>query len=566
MMGFLLGRSRWVLSLAVLTGLLAGLGGTGLLAVINHALETGGAAMAWLGWSLRLEWLFLGLCVVMILTRVVSSFLLLRLTQNAVFDLRLTLSRQILLAPLPRLQELGSARVLACLTQDVNSLAEALRWLPAILINLAVVAGCFAYLAWLSPLLVGLVAATVLIGILSFRWVEGRALRGLQAARDHDDALYGHFRSLTHGVKELKLHHQRRAAFLSECLETTAAHCRGHYLAGMRMYLLALNWGFGLFYVLIGGLLFVLPHWQELPSETLRGACLTILYLISPLEALMEGLPALGQGAVALRKIRALSQEQTESGIGTGPSTPVRPAELELVGVTHRYRTDRDDHGFTLGPINLYLRPGELVFLIGGNGSGKTTLSMLLLGLYTPEQGEIRLGGRRIADHNREGYRQLFSAVFADFYLFDSLLGLHDRELDAEARAYLAQLQLDHKVSIDNGAFSTLELSQGQRKRLALLVAYLEDRPFYLFDEWAADQDPLFKKIFYTEILPALKARGKTVIVITHDDGYFHIADRCLKLNEGRLTELPAAEGRTFTRPVATTGHDLDTNQAEVLL
>lgn len=161
-----------------------------------------------------------------------------------------------------------------------------------------------------------------------------------------------------------------------------------------------------------------------------------------------------------------------------------------------------------------------------------------------PEQGEIRLGEQCITDANREGYRQQFSAVFSDFYLFDSLLGFHGKELDAEARAYLARLQLDHKVRIENGEFSTLDLSQGQRKRLALLVAYLEDRPFYLFDEWAADQDPVFKKIFYTEILPALKAKDKTVVVISHDDNYFHVADRCLKIEDGTLSEIGVVENK----------------------
>src|SRR5690606_27967207 len=121
--------------------------------------------------------------------------------------------------------------------------------------------------------------------------------------------------------------------------------------------------------------------------------------------------------------------------------------------------------------------------------------------------------------------------------------------LDIETQKHLAQLQLDHKVRVENGTFSTLRLSQGQRKRLALLVAYLEDRPFYVFDEWAADQDPVFKKIFYTEILPSLKAKGKTVIAITHDDGYFHVADRCFKFEDGKLKELSVSVSKPKTAP-----------------
>ena len=181
------------------------------------------------------------------------------------------------------------------------------------------------------------------------------------------------------------------------------------------------------------------------------------------------------------------------------------------------------------------LVPGELVFVVGGNGSGKTTLGKLLVGLYTPESGEISLDGVAVGPENVEDYRQLFSAVFSDFYLFDRLLGLEAPNLDDRARGYLHMLQLAHKVSVRDGAFSTIDLSQGQRKRLALLTAYLEDRPVYLFDEWGADQDPIFREVFYRQFLPALRERGKTAIVISHDDRYFDVADRLIELEYGRV-------------------------------
>jgi putative ATP-binding cassette transporter len=107
--------------------------------------------------------------------------------------------------------------------------------------------------------------------------------------------------------------------------------------------------------------------------------------------------------------------------------------------------------------------------------------------------------------------------------------------LDRRAHEYLERLHLNHKVTIKDGVFSTTQLSQGQRKRLALLCAYIEDRPFYLFDEWASDQDPLFKEVFYTQLLPELRSLGKAVLVITHDDRYFGVADRLIKLDYGRI-------------------------------
>jgi putative ATP-binding cassette transporter len=187
------------------------------------------------------------------------------------------------------------------------------------------------------------------------------------------------------------------------------------------------------------------------------------------------------------------------------------------------------------GPISLTIESGELVFITGGNGSGKTTFVRLITGLHMEETGHIYLDGHRVEDQECERYRQFFSVVFADFYLFDHLLGLTRPDLEEEARQYPAELKLSHTVKVINNRFSTTDLSQGQRKRLALLTAYLEDRPIYIFDEWAADQDPYFKNIFYTHLLPELKAIGKTVLVISHDDRYYHVADRLIRLDEGQI-------------------------------
>jgi putative pyoverdin transport system ATP-binding/permease protein len=185
--------------------------------------------------------------------------------------------------------------------------------------------------------------------------------------------------------------------------------------------------------------------------------------------------------------------------------------------------------------LDINLKAGELVLVAGGNGSGKTTLAKIITGLYRAESGELLLDGQPITDGNREFYRQHFSAVFYDFHLFESLLGLEKPDLDAHARERLERLQLNGKVTIENGVFSTTQLSQGQRKRLALLTATLEDRPIYVFDEWAADQDPEFKDYFYRELLPDLKAQGKLVLIICHDDHYFDVADRMIKLEAGKI-------------------------------
>ncbi len=300
---------------------------------------------------------------------------------------------------------------------------------------------------------------------------------------------------------------------------------------------------------MIGVLLFVAPAFQQISRQALIGYSLLVLYMMTPLEVLLNLVPSLGRANVAIRKVEelGLSLEAKGSEHGEGGTPHAFYESLELKGVTHSYMREGVEEPFILGPIDLSFRPGEVVFLVGGNGSGKTTLAKLLTGLYVPESGEVRLNGQTVSDETRESYRQLFSTVFSDFFLFDSLLGVEGRDLDARSRDYLARLQLSHKVRVVDSKFSTTDLSQGQRKRLALLTAYLEDRPFYVFDEWAADQDPHFKKVFYLQLLQELKDRDKTVLVISHDDRYYDLADRIIKLDYGKVV---AENSGAYTEPV----------------
>lgn len=547
MFRLLLGSARWTVALSVLAGALSGLSSAAVIVLINEALERDTRSVLMLGWG------FVALCLAMLLTRVVSAVLVMRLGQSAVLDLRLRLSRMILGAPLPQLQELGSPRLLANLTEDIDSIAESLVALPTICIEGAMVVGCIAYLGWLSPPLLGMVFVLVLVGGVGFHVAQTRAFAAFRASRDHDDALFAHFRALMDGVKELKLHRRRRDAFFSQVLEPTAAACKRHFSRGVAIYILAANAGNGLFYLALGVVLFLLPQTHVVSEEVLRGYTLTILYLMMPLTSVLDALPTMAQAHVAFEKVdrigRELRPERADEEQASVPGHPAAAAvRIDLVDVTHRYGADGPEAGFQLGPVNLALRPGELVFVIGGNGSGKTTLALVLLGLYAPDSGQVLIDGQPVDDAGREAYREHFSAVFADFFLFDRLLGLDAKGVDQRARRLLHRLRLAEVVSIEHGEFSTTRLSQGQRKRLALLTAFLEDRPVYVFDEWAADQEPRFKEFFYQVLLPRLRSRGKTVLVITHDDQYLAVADRCLKLEHGRIVDARVGDSREADR------------------
>jgi putative ATP-binding cassette transporter len=522
-----------MVALVALTGIVGGVMNIALLALVNNALNSpqGASETAILTFAL--------LCLLLPLFRFISEYLLMHLSSGVIFELRMQLSRGILAAPLRLLEELGAHRLLATLTDDMPVISAALSSVPLVCMHLAIVAGSLVYLGWLSP--VGLLGVLVFIcvGVFVYQVLMVKALRYFRLTREGLDALFKNFRALTEGTKELKLHRRRRESFMTRELEATAASIRRHNIAGSAIHAGAKSWGQVLIFVVMGLVLFALPNAIDIDRTALTGFVLTLLFLSTPLEVILNNVPVFSRAGVAAEKVEALGLSlaagTTEVEAEAGAGRELRMERLELDGMTHSYYREREEENFTLGPIDLTLNSGDLVFLVGGNGSGKTTLLKLITGLYIPASGEIRLNGQVVDDRTRDYYRQHLSVVFTDFFLFETLLGLETQELDEQARRFLVQLQLDHKVRVKDGALSTTELSQGQRKRLALLTAFLEDRAIYVFDEWAADQDPHFKEIFYLQLLPALKARGKTVIITSHDDRYYHIADRVIKLDYGKI-------------------------------
>ena len=523
-----------MIGLIILMGVISGGSNAALLAMINHLLSTAAP-------SSNLFIIFFALCIILPITRFASEAMLITLSSRAVLDLRTRLSRQILSAPLRRLEEVGPHRLLATLTEDIPTIGSTFVNIPILCLHISIVLGCLIYLCWLSwPFFLGVIGFMI-VGTLSYQIPLRRGMRAFVVVREQWDKLFKHFEAVTAGVKELKLHHDRREAFLTKALYPTGASLRRHAMIGRMNFVGADCWGQSLFFILIGLILFTAHSRSGINVQTLIGYTLVLLYMMNPLQMILTIIPSFANASVSMRKVENLGLNLDESDrseeIAKQLQADASWKSLELVGVTHTYHREGEADGFLLGPIDLTLEPGELLFITGGNGSGKTTLAKLLLSLYIPEEGEIYLDGKVVTDETREQYRQLFSVVFSDFYLFESLFGLDSVQLDENAREYLVQLQLDNKVKVEAGALSTLALSQGQRKRLALLTAYLEDRPIYLFDEWAADQDPLFKEIFYHQLLPELKARGKALIVISHDDRYYHVADHVIKLDSGKLQQ-----------------------------
>ncbi|POR51583.1 putative ATP-binding cassette transporter [Paraburkholderia eburnea] len=525
---YLIRNSRGTLLIALVMSIVGGLGNAALVALINQALSASRDGLARLGVE------FLAICLVVLVTRTLSQTMFMQLGQRAKATLRMRTIRRIGEASFADLEKQGSARPLGVLTQDLDSVVVFFVNLPVLATQGAVIVGCLAYLGYLSWPILLCAIATIALGIAGSHLISAKALFHLRSSRKREDELVKDFRALFDGAKELKLHKARKQAFIDDIIAPNVEAVRVQRSRGYVLNSAAASWGNMILFVFIGCTLFILARLFPVSPAVMSGYAMTFLYMIMPIEGLLSAIPTVSMARVALERIEQVNADLPEEKMH--PATHASGFDtIALEGATHRYFREKENEVFTLGPINLTFKPGELVYLIGGNGSGKTTLAKMLVGLYPPESGRILLNGAPVDEAHREIYRQHFSVVFSDFFLFDSLLGMRVNGLDAKARTLLEELQLDHKVNISDGTFSTTQLSQGQRKRLALLVAYLEDRPFYLFDEWAADQDPVFKDVFYKHLLPQLKAKGKTVFVITHDDRFFHLADRYIKLDYGQV-------------------------------
>src|SRR5689334_22362554 len=530
LLSLLLRASRGTVLVVVLIGFIAGASHAGLIAIINSTISRGTSA----------KWLlvggFFGLCAVSLCCRIMSDTMLARLSQGAVFNLRLQLSRKILSVPLIKLEQFGTSRNMSALTDDVPTIASALAGIPPFFINIATVLGCFTYLYLLSGRMFVVLMIIMTLASVTYQLLMNKSVFYMRLTRELGSQLFDHCRALTSGTKELKIHSYRREAFLTKLLRPTADALRDSTVKGSRVLAGAIGWGQLMILLGIGMLLFIVASPN---THAATGFALVTIFLMTPMESIMNTSSFMARANIALKKVDELglnlSDLATEGNPATHPDQAPVWKSLELRGVTHSYTQEGEERNFSVGPVNSSFQPGELVFLVGGNGCGKTTLAKLLVGLYAPEQGDIYLDNQIVTNENREDYFQLFSVVFSDFFLFERLLGLETPEIDVTARKYLEQLQLDHKVEIKDGMLSTTDLSQGQRKRLALLTAYLEDRPIYVFDEWAADQDPTFKRLFYYKLLPELKARGKTAFVISHDDHYYHVADRIIKMDDGKI-------------------------------
>jgi putative ATP-binding cassette transporter len=527
---FLLQTSRRDIVLAVLAGIVAGLGASGFALVLQNGIASRGEHLLAHVCAFAACWIAYGAGTILTSNRIN------RVAQRAIRKLRLDLSRQILEVPLPTLERDGQ-RIFPVLTEDIHTIASAVESLPSVMTGTVTILGCVAVFATISIPLTLACLGLLLVALLGYYLPLRKFMHHHARWRAEWDRIAVHIDALTNGHKEMLLDARKRRAFFTRHFEPSCRRQETEMVPAATWDTLFSRWGELLLLLGIGGLLFTLP-WHGLATYEQFGQFMFVaLFVLAPLGTVAGFVPRLGRLNIAIARasdIGLLLAHASKSHVADAPILPapaIFPA-LRLDAVTCE-RQREGGPSFHLGPISLTFDRPEIVFVCGGNGSGKTTLLKLLCGLYPATSGTISMGDTMLSAATLAAHRQHFGAVFSDLYLFSTLLGYEDAD-PAKANELLRRMALEGTVALGpNGEFSTTALSQGQRKRLALVAALLEDKPIYVFDEWAADQDPEYRRLFYHQILPSLREQGRLVIAITHDESYFSTADRIVHLVEG---------------------------------
>lgn len=520
---------------STLLGIVNGLSVTALLVLINQALTTDIVAST-------LMPKFIVLCLLIWGSSLFSSLSAIRVGQEVLAKMRQEMAARIVMAPIAQLEQHGSHKLIPVLVHDTNVLSAFALSIAPLVVALTVALGGIVYLSILSLPLVLITTVAIVIGIGAQLVAHRYGMPGLVASRDAEDDLQKQYEAISDGAKELRVHRPRRHKLMTRNIPDAIGRIRDGQISAAHRFFTAGTFASILFFVVIGLAITLQSLWYGADKTVLGGFILVMLYLRGPLEQLSSALPTISNAQVSLRRIVELTEKfsSPEPHLLVNDDRPSLATikSIELRDVCYAFDTAADSQPFQLGPLNLRIDRGDTVFIVGQNGSGKTTLIKLLLGLYTPQAGQILLNGEPVSPESRDDYRQLFTTIFSDYYLFDELPG-SGWTASEEALSYLQRLQLAHKVGIRDGKFTTTDLSTGQRKRLALINAWLEQRPILLLDEWAADQDPEFRRLFYTTLLPELKVAGKTLIVISHDDRYFDVADKIVHMEDGNIRTEP---------------------------
>ncbi len=475
---------------------------------------------------------FIALLIVFFLSSTIVELGLSVFGQNFIFKMQRRVVKQILDTPLLKVAKVGKARILASLGSDVRNVSFGLLRLPDFLQSSILILCTSVYLCYLSPQIFTLCAIWIIVVFTINNFLMMKVYSYFRKARENDDALQNNYQNILDGHKELLINRHRAKLYYEDEFESNARSKKKNSTLGNLFNNLSSNFTNVALLALVGVEFYLALEFKWASVAEATTIALSILFLRTPLVSMIGSFPTLLLAKIALDKIAKLELDDYKEHFGkTNFIKDWRQISFKNTSFSY-------DDNFHLNPVNLDLKKGELIFLIGKNGSGKSTFCMLLTGLFKPSEGEIFVDDMKIDDDNLDIYRSLVSAVFSDFHLFTKTLAKEKFADEEKIASWLEFLELKGKTRVEDHELVLTKLSTGQKKRLAMLIALLEERDILVLDEWAADQDPVFRRFFYKKLLPLLKEQGKTIFAITHDDAYFDSADRIFLAEGGNISEL----------------------------
>ena len=486
----------------------------------------------------NLPLLFFVVVFLILVSKLASVVLVNNIAIDATAQLKIRLSKKINRMMIADVENIGFSKLLNILADDVNDVSSSAVAIPMLVVSIVTVFGVLAYLFVLNVYVFLIILLSIVVGLAIYQ-VPVELVHGYYTrARGVRDVIQKGVCGLVMGAYELKLSELKSESFIrEEIVKPQNSYVRLikfaegiHHFAGTSSDMLA--------FFVIGIIVFVVPNFINLPDSDVYGVVMALLYITGPLANILSIDLLLRKGKVAIRRINDLEAFKEEAQATEGFEFIDNWSEYRATEVTYIYFDDYSNSTFSLKPATLKFSRGQINFIVGGNGSGKSTLSKLLSLHYKPQSGSLAFDGMRIHDSNIREARLKISVIYSNYHLFDKIYPLDGRHNVERINLLLAKLGLVGKTDYVNGCFSTTKLSDGQKRRLALLVALLEDKEIYIFDEWAADQDPQFKRVFYEDILQELRAANKLVIVITHDDRFYSCADRVIHIDNGKIVSL----------------------------
>jgi putative ATP-binding cassette transporter len=463
------------------------------------------------------------------------------LTERIVMKMRLRILEKIRNSGLLQYEQVGRARMYSALNESAVTLAGSASHVVAGFSSAVMLIFATFYVAALSLLAFLITLASISIGVvLYFRIREGFE-QSLKKSSEEETAFLGLVQHLMDGFKEVKINRLSSDDLYNNYIATTADETRRLRLETDRQIAWWAVFGQNFPYIVLALLIFVLPAYSAESASNVAPIAAAIIFIMGPLGEVIGAVPLLVQSNAAIATIADLEAALSAAVEASRPDSLLEQRfrsfrEISLQQVLFTYEQKRQNREFQLGPLDLTLKSNEMLFVIGGNGSGKSTLLKVLTGLL-PCTGSILIDRERFRNEDIASYRSLFSIIFTDFHLFDRLYGYKEIDRQLVDELLLEMRLLEVTGVTEDGRFKNINLSTGQRKRLALIVALLEARPILVFDEVAADQDPDFRKYFYEVLLRRLRDEGKTIVAATHDEHYFHVADRVLKMEDGKFVE-----------------------------